>query len=95
MNKYINPDDLRQILIDNNIDHIQTDDLKEVIQIVDELPTITEQEIVKPYLDQIRAEIEAKCCITVGRENEPAITLHDVFEIIDKYTDVNNGGVKK
>ncbi len=36
-------------------------------------------------LDKIRAEIEAKCCITVGRENDAAITLHDVFEIIDKY----------
>lgn len=37
------------------------------------------------HLDKIRAEIEAKCCITVGRENDGAITLHDVFEIIDKY----------
>ena len=36
-------------------------------------------------LDKIRAEIEAKCCITVGRENDGAITLHDVFEILDKY----------
>ncbi len=36
-------------------------------------------------IDKIRAEIEAKCCITVGRENEGAITLHDVFKIIDKY----------
>lgn len=36
-------------------------------------------------LNKIRAEIEAKCCITVGRENEGAITLHDVFKIIDKY----------
>ena len=36
-------------------------------------------------LDKIRAEIEAKCCITVGRENDGAITLHDVFEIINKY----------
>ena len=36
-------------------------------------------------LDKIRAEIEQKCCITVGRENDPAITLHDVFEIINKY----------
>lgn len=36
-------------------------------------------------LDKIRAEIEEKCCITVGRENDGAITLHDVFEIIDKY----------
>jgi len=39
----------------------------------------------EPILDKIRAEIEAKCCITVGRENDPAITLYDVFEIIDKH----------
>lgn len=39
----------------------------------------------EPLLDKIRAEIEAKCCITVGRENDPAITLYNVFEIIDKY----------
>ena len=36
-------------------------------------------------LDKIKAEIEKKCCITVGRKNDAAITLHDVFEIIDKY----------
>lgn len=36
-------------------------------------------------LDKIKAEIEQKCCITVGRENDAAITLYDVFEIIDKY----------
>ena len=40
---------------------------------------------VNEVLDKMRAEIEAKCCITVGRENDGAITLHDVFEIIDKY----------
>ena len=39
----------------------------------------------EPVIDKIRAEIEAKCCITVGRETDGAITLHDVFEIIDKY----------
>ena len=51
-----------------------------------------DHEILKAYsdganevLDKIRAEIEAKSCITVGRENDGAITLHDVFEIIDKY----------
>lgn len=50
-----------------------------------------DHEILKAYsdganevLDKIRAEIEEKCCITVGRENDPAITLHDVFEIIAK-----------
>ena len=36
-------------------------------------------------IEKIKAEIEEKCCITVGRENDPAITLHDVFEILDKH----------
>ncbi len=36
-------------------------------------------------LGKIKAEIEAKCCITTGRENDGAMTLHDIFEIIDKY----------
>jgi len=40
---------------------------------------------VNAVLDKIRTEIEAKCCITVGSDDSPAITLHDVFEIIDKY----------
>lgn len=36
-------------------------------------------------LGKIKKEIEAKCCITVGRECDGAITLRDIFEIIDKY----------
>lgn len=36
-------------------------------------------------LDKIKSEIEQKCCITVGRDDEPAMTLYDVFHIIDKY----------
>lgn len=36
-------------------------------------------------LDKIKAEIERKCCITVRSDNEPAITLYDVFQILDKY----------
>ena len=36
-------------------------------------------------LENVKAEIERKCCITAGRENDPAITLYDVFQIIDKY----------
>ena len=39
---------------------------------------------VSDTLDKIKTEIEAKCCITVDRENDGVITLHDVFEIIDK-----------
>lgn len=55
---------------------------------LDKYLTIAEclpQEPKSDVLDKIRAEVEAKCCITVGRENDGAITLHDVFEIIDKY----------
>ena len=36
-------------------------------------------------LDKISTEIETKSCITVGPENDPAITLYDVLHIIDKY----------
>ena len=64
---------------------IKSSDLKQYVQIVDELPTITEQEIVKSYHDKIRDEIKQKCCITVTSETEPAITLCDVFGTIDKY----------
>lgn len=42
-------------------------------------------------LDKIKAEIEQNCCITVGQENEPAITLYDVFKIIDKYKAERDG----
>lgn len=65
---------------------------------VDESDTKQEQFINKPcvseqacredkvkVLEKIKAEIEAKCCITVGRDCDGAITLHDVFEIIDRY----------
>lgn len=42
-------------------------------------------------LDKIKAEMEARCCITVGREDDGAITLHDAFEIIDKYRTEGEG----
>ena len=57
-------------------------------------PCISEQvcrEDKVKVLEKIRAEIEAKCCITVGRECNGAITLHDVFEIIDKYKAESEG----
>ena len=41
--------------------------------------------------DKIKAEIEAKCCITVGRECDGAITLYDIFKIIDKYKAESEG----
>lgn len=36
-------------------------------------------------LDKIWAEVQQKCCITVSRENDPAIILYDALQIIDKY----------
>lgn len=59
----------------NNMDKITIDACKGAIELLEQ----------KPILDKIKAEIEAKCCITVGRECDGAITLHDVFEILDKY----------
>lgn len=54
-------------------------------EVVEDWNKKKEKFIKNDVLDKIRAEIEAKCCITVGRENDGAITLHDVFEILDKY----------
>lgn len=36
-------------------------------------------------IDDIKAEIEQHCSITVGSDNEPAMTLHDIFGILDKH----------
>jgi hypothetical protein len=52
---------------------------------IDLYSVIEQKYIEREVIDKIRAEIESKCCITIGRENDPAITLYDVFEIIDKY----------
>lgn len=41
-------------------------------------------------LDKIKTEIERRCCITVG-EGEPAMTLYDIFQIIDKYKKESEG----
>jgi len=57
----------------------------EIVQASINIGIRTASRLVDDVLDKIRAEIEAKCCITIGRENDGAITLHDVFEIIDKY----------
>lgn len=59
----------------NPLDKITIDACKGAIELLDQ----------DPILDKIKSEIEAKCSITVDRENEGAITLHDVFEIINKY----------
>ena len=36
-------------------------------------------------IEDIKAEIEQRCEITVNSNNEPAMTLHDIFAIIDKH----------
>ena len=57
--------------------------MDEIIDI-DRANVFTKSDMVDIF-DKIKAEIEQRCCITVGRENDPAITLYDVFQIIDKY----------
>lgn len=49
------------------------------------MPSVTTGAGSEDVLAEIKAEIEKHCCITVGSENEPAMTLYDVFQIIDKY----------
>ena len=46
---------------------------------------ILEREHIRAVLEDIKREIVQHCCITVGIDNEPAMTLHDVFEIIEKH----------
>ena len=36
-------------------------------------------------IEDIKNEIEQHCNITVGSDNEPAMTLHDIFGILDKH----------
>lgn len=36
-------------------------------------------------IQKIKDEIEQRCHITVNSNNEPAMTLYDIFSIIDKY----------
>ena len=68
-----------------------------IVDIIANLPAVTPKAESKSVLDKIKAEIEQKCCITVGSENEPAITLYDVFQIINKYKahvpDINVGKI--
>ena len=35
--------------------------------------------------EDIKAEIKRHCNITVGSDNEPAMTLHDIFGVLDKH----------
>ena len=71
-------------IFDECIKALKQEPSKPMVEI-DLYSVIKQKYIEREVLDKIRAEIEAKCCITVGRENDGAITLHDVFEILDKY----------
>lgn len=79
--KYIEDIMGRPVYIHELADKVVEDEIKEKAK-ADFIALCEDQESI---LDKIRTEIESKCCITVGRENDGAITLHDVFEIIDKY----------
>ena len=52
---------------------------------IDDIDAIREAIRMIKAIDDIKAETEQHCNITVGSDNEPAMTLHDVFAIIDKH----------
>lgn len=91
-------------LIDRNDLHIttiETDDYSgnEVLDVVlmedvKEAPVITEQEIVKPYLDKIRAEIEQlrlHKAQFLTNDNKVCIDSQEVLNILDKYKAESEG----
>lgn len=53
------------------------------VKIIDDYMTI--KIIEQLALDEIKTEIKNKCEMTIN--NEPAMLLHDIFEIIDKHID--------
>ena len=46
---------------------------------------LKEYKQMRKAIEDIKTEIEQHCSITVGADNEPAMTLHDIFEIFDKH----------
>lgn len=68
--------------------------LTEVRDKIRELPVITEQEIVKPILDKIRAEIVKKHLSVIEKndfESGRTYGYEEVLEIIDKYKAESEG----
>ena len=59
----------------------------------DDIEAINESIRIIKAIEDIKAEIEQHCSITVGADNEPAMTLHDIFEIFDKH--INEVGTSK
>ena len=57
---------------------------------LDEYETIFAEGLLDGLKVSVKAEIERNCEITVNRNNEPAMTLHDVFSIIDKHIEGSN-----
>jgi len=64
-------------------------DMKEAYELLDNVSTTSEQEIVKPYFDKIIAEIEQNAYPIVHGVNnhEKGMTLYGILQIIDKYED--------
>lgn len=61
---------------------------------MNEIPTITEQEIVKPILDKIRAEIEQlrlHKAQFLTNDNKVCIDSQEVLNILDKYKAESEG----
>lgn len=87
----------RELIDRNNLESttIITDDFSDnemldvvLMEDVKETPVITEQEIVKPYLNKIRAEIEQlrlHKAQFLTNDNKVCIDSQEVLNILDKY----------
>lgn len=92
----------RELIDRNNLESttIITDDFSDnkildvvLMEDIKETPVITEQEIVKPYLDKIRAEIMRLDDINPDYPMDRTIHIsrNEVLQIIDKYKAESEG----
>ena len=91
--EFIERGNLLNELTESSKHHAQTSREESLLyrdrQIVREQHTITEQEIVKPYLDKIRAEIVKKHLSVIEKndfESGRTYGYEEALDIIDKYT---------
>lgn len=84
-------DESEVMMLVDDIFECQCDE-KEAYELLDNVSTITEQEIIKPYLDKIRAEIADIQLIGYAIvDGKREIASRAVMQIIDKYNAESEG----
>lgn len=65
---------------------IQSMDWNNSERLLDEVDRVIHHGVpIEKVLEDIKAEVERHCSITVVSNNEPAMTLHDIFGILNKH----------